>query len=393
LPDNYYKENYLSIRNITVFSQGDSSSSKTWSNIPYYLTNTLRNKGINVNAINVEPKGILRVFYDKFLCRILRHTFWRDTTYTYERSRSFQRAVNAKMKTALKAYPNTDVFISTSFSFHPGSMTEKPCILFCDWNYEFLISQFKEKSPDWFEKKGISIQDRVIQSADLVVSLFPNMAQYMSEQYPNTKVLYLGNVINSEPFEISINELGNRFGDPHIIFVGMPRYINGLTSLIEAVTSINNNGTRLGLDIIGMNQSDVSSSTFPSYIRFHGYLEKSKDNQLEQYNSLMKSALAFINTTPQWAGFSSTLEAMYFGLPVYTSRYHSFVETFGSSLNFGDYCESNNPKDIETFISSLLKLSQDEYVSLCQNARKKAEPFTWSAYVDKLISKIETELL
>ena len=136
-----------------------------------------------------------------------------------------------------------------------------------------------------------------------------------------------------------------------------------------------------------MKSSDVTPAPLP-HISFHGYLEKDDELQNEKYKSILKNSLAFINTTPEWAGFSSTLEAMYYGLPIYTSKYQSFVETFGASIDFGDYCLNNTPEEIAGFVTSLLAMNTSDYLNICLSARKKAEPFTWSAYVISLLNKI-----
>ena len=375
------------MKTITVLSQGNASSSKTWSNIPYYLVETLKQKGLNVHTIDIDSNGIGRFIYDKIFCRLLRHTLLPQTTYSYDRTSSFQKCTKRKLEGIVSQFPDTDIFISTSFSFHPKRFTKKTCILLCDWNYEYLISHFMNREPDSYEKKGIEIQDSIISEADLVISLFPDVASHMAGRYPDTKVVYLGNVINALPFDLSVDGFSNRFHNPHIVFVGLSKYMEGLESLIKAVESINAQGINLGLDVIGMEASDMPTTT-SSFVRFHGYLEKSNPVQLEKYDSIMKSSLAFINTTPVWAGFSSTLEAMYYGLPIYTSKYSSFVDTFGETIDFGGYSMENTPSEIEVFIKGLLNSPFDDYTSLCLNARKEAEPFTWSAYVDKLLSTV-----
>jgi len=376
------------LRNITVLSQGDASSSKTWSNIPYFLVETLRQKGLKVNVVNVDVSGFGRVFFDRFFCPALRHTFLPDTTFSYDRTSFFQNKAKKIISSAVSSNPDTDVFISTSFSFLPDSIPGKHKVLLCDWTYEYLISHFKNRKSDCFEKSGIKLQDEVIRQADKVISLFPDVADYMSSYYGSDKVKYLGNVINSLRFELDNFQLQKRLISPHLVFVGLPKYIEGLKSLISSMELLCNLYPELQLDVIGMSEGDVPFSC-PRNVLFHGYLEKSDASQLALYDSILKNAVAFINTTPNWAGFSSALEAMYYGLPIYTSRYKSFEETFGSKPDFGDYCENNTPEEIVSFVERILKMSPDSYLDMCLCSRKKAEPFTWSAYVDNLLSELD----
>ncbi|MHA5135034.1 hypothetical protein [Oenococcus oeni] len=47
------------IKEITVFSYGDSNLLKTWSNVPYFFTKTFADDGVSVNRVNVEPNRLL----------------------------------------------------------------------------------------------------------------------------------------------------------------------------------------------------------------------------------------------------------------------------------------------------------------------------------------------
>ena len=48
-----------------------------------------------------------------------------------------------------------------------------------------------------------------------------------------------------------------------------------------------------------------------------------------------KKAKVFINTTPKWAAFSASIEAMYFYIPVVVTPYDEFTKTFGEHIEFG----------------------------------------------------------
>lgn len=375
------------IRQITVLSQGEASSAKTWSNIPFFLTNALKEKGYEVNTVNINGGKVVRFIYDKFFCRLLRFVIHKDTTYCYDRTTTFQRAVDRQMMDVVKEYPDTDLFISTSFSFSPKEYTDEPCTLLCDWTYDYLIEHFKGREPDRFERKGIELQKQVISEADYVISLFPDVAKYMKKRYPETDVEYLGNVINSPKTVIQDSVLAERRKVPRVIFVGLPKYREGLRSLCEAIQGLEQEGIEIGLDVVGMDKGEVPFNV-PKSVTFHGYLDKSNDNEAKAYYSLLNNAIAFINTTPKWAGFSSTLEAMYHGLPVLTSEYESFTETFGESISFGDYSRNNTPEETAAFIHNILDMNDNDYLKMCHEARKASEPYTWAEYVDKIIDQV-----
>src|SRR5215831_14407914 len=62
-----------SIREITVFTNGDSGQISTWSNVPYFFIETLKTKGIKVNRVDLNPDRLLGKLWDKTMGRIVRH--------------------------------------------------------------------------------------------------------------------------------------------------------------------------------------------------------------------------------------------------------------------------------------------------------------------------------
>ena len=57
----------------------------------------------------------------------------------------------------------------------------------------------------------------------------------------------------------------------------------------------------------------------------------------EKYYNLLKSARVLINPASKWGGYSSTIEAMYYGCPIIVSPYDDFIEEFGKLIPFGYY--------------------------------------------------------
>ncbi len=372
-------------KEITVFTQGDASLASTWSNVPYFLTATLESKGYRINRINVEARGFLQKIYDKFFCRLLRHTILPDTTFCYERSYLYNRRVDRMMRKAVCAYPDSDCYLSTSFSFSPKKYTDKPCILFCDWTYAYYVTHFNHKKPDFLEKPAIQRQDALIESVDHVFSLFPDVTQYMQSYYRNPNIAYLGNVINSEEANAPVDFEQKRTAQK-LLFIGLKKYQAGAKALIDSVILLHSDYPDMELNIIGMVPDDCSLVTVPDFIHFHGYLSKDVPAQKKLYYRLLQESMVYVNTTPLWAGFSSALESLYHYLPVITSPYSSFLDTFGPTINFGYYCEENTPEMIAETLKQVLDMPASEYEMLCQHAHDCTLDYTWSSYVDKMLS-------
>lgn len=153
-------------KEITVFSEGDSNCASLWSNVPYFFTKTLEQKGYIVHRINVANNKWLRGFYNKIIRFLIKKLINKETTCYYDRSILFALETKLRMKKAVQQYKNSEYFISTSFSFAPIRFTDKPCVLFCDWTYEYYISHFLSRKPDIFEKQEINRQNKIIEQAE-----------------------------------------------------------------------------------------------------------------------------------------------------------------------------------------------------------------------------------
>lgn len=369
---------------ITVFTNGDSEKISTWSNVPYFFTETLIARGIKVNRVNIKPLKIIKALHVNFIHKILKK-FNKDSRYTY--LRSYLHSVNARylIKNAINRYPNSDAFVFLTFSFSSAGLTNKPTILFSDWTFGYYFDYFRNREPDILEQKCIKRENWHVENANIVVSLFPSVTDYMQKVYKNKNIIYLGNVINSlyKASEKEIIDL--KTGSNNIIFVGSKKYIEGARALIEAFVILKEKIQNLKLQIIGMETRDFSS--LPKDITCYGYLDKGKNEDRELYYKILKEAKVFVNTTPKWGAFSASIEAMYFYTPVIVFPYTDFLETFGKNLDFGYYCQDNSP---ELITDNILKLfSNKNYHSLCRQAHKSVEQFTWDSYIEKMLKAIE----
>ena len=71
------------MKNIVVFTSGDSSNPSTWSNVPFLLTKSLEKKGYNIIRIDISTKNnIFTLAYTLFF-KILKP----KTTYYFVRSK------------------------------------------------------------------------------------------------------------------------------------------------------------------------------------------------------------------------------------------------------------------------------------------------------------------
>ena len=374
------------IKEVSVFTNGDSRKISTWSNIPFFFTETLISKGIKVNRIDISPSPFFEKIYRRIFLRILK-IIYINTTYTFFRSYVNYLHQKCRIRKTVKKYKNADVNIFLTFSFSSAGLTKKPTVLFSDWTYDHYFNNFLNRMPDIFEKSSIKREDRQIESSNLIFPLFPNVVDYMKKRYKNKNIFYIGNVINSLVDATEAQILAKKSNSHDLLFIGSRQYILGAKYLIKAFDVLKYEYPNLSLHIIGMRENDFDY--LPDRVNCYGYLDKGKDSEKELYYSLLQKAKVFVNTTPGWGAFSASIEAMYFYVPVIVTPYNGFLKTFGENINFGYYCNNS----IELLCLNIKKIfNNDSYETLCINSHKAIRDFTWNSYIDKMLNIMKEKL-
>jgi len=366
------------VKEVIVFSVGDSTKISTWSNVPYFFTTTLEKQGIKVNRVNLQESKNLKLLY--FFCfGWMVKFFFKKSAYTYYRSTLNNWDTKRKIKKAVNEFTNADLHVFLTFSFSSKPYTNKPVLLFGDWTYDHQLNYFAARKPYGFEQRSVNRENTCIENADAVVVLFPKVAVYMQQKYSNKNIHYLGNVINSNADELSA-DVSNRTNS--VVFIGAIKYLEGLQALIKAIEKLNASGTQIDLQVIGISASEVVEQH--AYVQYHGYLDKGNIVQRKLYYEILNRAKVFVNTNEKWASFSASIEAMYHYVPVIVTPYPEFVETFGSQINFGKYCGAND--DLSALISEII--TNPNYPKLCTNSHDAVSDFTWDNYIGKMLSVI-----
>lgn len=372
------------IKEITVFTDGDSSQLSTWSNVPYFFTETLIEKGIKVNRENIAISPQLCRIYNKLIDPFVK-LIRKDTSYDYFRSRMHYSNVRKRVKKAIEKHRNSDAFIFLTLSFSSVGLTDKPTILFGDWTYDYYIRHFLNREPDLFERMCIKRDKYQIEKADHVFSLFPGNAEFMKKNYANPGIEYLGNVVNSLFSGSKIEILEKKKNSKDLLLIGRKNaYLEGAEQLIRASELLRSEYPDIRVHIIGMKNEDFD--ILPDNVFCYGYLNKADDKQRELYYTLLQNARFLVNTTPKWGAFSSMIEAMYFYNPVITTPYAEFVETFGNDPDFGYYSEDPSTEKLADLIRQGLKA--ENYSDMCIRSHDAVADFTWSAYIDKILAVI-----
>lgn len=376
------------IREITLFSPGDSRSLTCWSNVPCLFARALEHQGIRINRVNIySNKYIRKLIWDPFCAPIIQRLY-PSHAYLYEHTRINRFLTALTISRARHKYIHSDLEVFIGYDY-PVKKSNIPCVLLSDWTFEYLITQRRGLTPCTWETEEIKRQNQILEKADCVISLFPDIIQYMKKKYQNPNMYYLGqNVINNaDEKPLEANEILNeKKVSNKLLFIGRKPYLPGAKLLISSFQKLQEQYPLLELHIIGLSASDFNR--LPENIFCYGYLDKSNDEQRSLYYQLLRNARICINPTPLWAGYSSMIEAMYYYTPIITSRYQSFVDTFGDSIQFGSYLKEHTIEHLASSIHQLLTTDPNTYCQKASLAHQAVKGFTWDSFASKFLSTL-----
>jgi len=371
------------MKTINLYTFGDSRKLSTWSNVPYLFAEALERKGFKLNRIDISPPKRLSHLFNSISFYIFQRLLCRRSCPIFQRTFIHRWLIDRRLKKAAKAYPEADLNLFLSFGF-VNEYSEKPNVLWCDWTDRIVIERLG-RTPQWYEKRSLAHEDNVLKKADAVYTMFPKCQQKMEAMYGRPIEYLHRNMVNTV-FKGSFDVLSNikrRTLSQSILFIGNIRYKGGALLLIKAMQKLREANPALTLHIIGMTTSDLPSS---KNVVCHGYLHKDIARERDEYYDLLFSCKCLVNPTKGWAGYSSCIEAMYYGCPVIISPYEDFVEEFGSDIPFGYYCDETNLQDR---IASVF--ASENYENMCLAAHEAVKDYTWDGYVEEFVLSLQSK--
>jgi glycosyltransferase involved in cell wall biosynthesis len=395
------------IKEVTIFAGGNIFDINTWSGVPFFFCKALQEKGININnvdiAISSRKERIIEFIYNKLtgpvVIKIL-HNFRADYTTSVLR----HSIIRNKIKQAVLKYPYSDCLIFFSFTCSATGISKIPSIMISDWTLDYWIRFIRRSPPRFFERKILRHDDKQIESANVIFSIFPGITEYLRTKYKNRNIFYLGNAVNSirKPPENFQGMIANKQQQKKLLFIGGRKYLGGLYDLIDALKILKNEFDNISIHVIGIKKediynyheidSDIDWIEGGGGVFFYGYLDKNIPSDCDIYYSLLQEAALYINTTPMWSAFQAPVEAMYFYTPAIISPNAEFLMTFGSGIEKCCIFSTQN-----TVLTSLIKdtLNNENYKLMCENAHLMVKNFTWDIvagnFLKTLASVFRTE--
>ena len=236
------------------------------------------------------------------------------------------------------------------------------------------------------ERPTILAERKVLKAADLVIALFPEVAEGL-RKFHGQKVKYYGNVVNMGSMDVDPQALLNaKLNSREIVFIGKRKYREGLERLAQAVEVLNTKYQEtLIVNVIGMDRRELPSA--PDNMVFHGYLDKGKPEQARLYQDVLRRSRLFVNPNPKWAAFSASCEALYLCTPVVIFPYSEFQRTFGDVNDLGTALTSNTPEELAEAISVLMKDEAIWAQKACA-AHEATRNMSWENYVEHFLLDI-----
>ncbi len=369
---------------IYLCTTASSKNYKSWSNIPYLLHKNLEKRGYVVkNYVMREVEPLKTIF--NLPVRVFNKFFNLGTTYFYVRTplHFFFTRLYSRCIALMSAKQDVMLVQGFSYPLHNGKNKQ---IILGDWPSEYLFEKFLNRQPNAFERRSIDRENAVIENADAVITLFPNVREYMLQKYQNKNIYYFGNVVNVDDDVVVPEDIQQRKrSSKRLIFVGQSFYLPGALALISAVRNLRKDGMDYEIDIVGIDPSLISAEY--RWLRVHGYLDKQKPEEKQKYYELLSNARLFVNTTPGWSGFQALLEAMYFHNPIVV-RLNESLPSYFPNLKDLAYIVEGGGMSLEEIILDGFS-NGTRYRAMSKASRQSVESSTWSNFTDNIIRLIK----
>jgi glycosyltransferase involved in cell wall biosynthesis len=358
----------------------NANNYRSWSNIPYLIKNKLQEKGYCVkNIILYELQPIKFLF--NILIRGINRQSKNKTTFFYNRTYlHYLLTYIYSLYIKIVAHKN-DLVLIQGFT-HPPIIFYNKTILLGDWPYRYIFQNFLKGVPSSFERHAIMREDRLIERANIVITLFPDVHDFMLSNYQNKNIFFLGNFVNVDfsfdPLPITFKKSSNR-----ILFIGRSQYIDSAFELVEAINRLRLLGEEINLDIVGITKAEMPINY--DWVKIYGYLDKGVPDQKKKFYELLKNARVIANTTKNWNGFQALLEGMYFSNPMLI-RDNPNINKFFDNLDDISYIVNDNPDSLCDKIKEVFDEKHYSFKASC--ARKVSEQHTCGHFVEKLLALI-----
>lgn len=376
-------------KKILFVCYGDSTSPKSWSNVPYLFSKNLEMQGFEIVRLNISPNEKHEVFWTKYAERILSR-FFRNQQYSFVKTPFARSKAYSKISKVIKSTPDLYFTVFLSFDFY-NRFNNVPTLILHDWSYDMIILNRQKRKPYFFEKWFINYQHQAFKKTDLIVSLFKDAQKLISERH-QVNVRHLGmNVVNDINFnKLTPEEIVSRKAkSQELLLIGSMKYIEGARKLVQAFRILQKEFPNLKLNFMNIPKDRLFLEDSDTNITCYGYLDKGDPEENKQYYDILSNAKILVNPSEIWAAYSSTIECMFNYTPIIIKPYEAFTLDYGKTNDFGVYLENTEVFTIVKAIRSILLMDENAYKKLCYRANELVKDQTWENYTKKIVELMD----
>lgn len=384
--DKIMKHNTLEFN---LFVYGDSSDINTWSNLPYFFSKFLINKGIKLNRININPdESLLCRGYLNFLKKwitIKRKVIKKKFRFDPFRDKIITFLVNQKIKNENQKYPHANLNIFLTYSFSSYKFSNVPVVHYCDQTYEIFINDTKKetKKRDFY---FIKIERNNLKNSAHIFSTNPKCAKFIIKRYnlSNVTELRAGIHLENSFTENENHILTLKKKNKDILCIGKDAYKRGVDILIEAFNHFNClNANSFTLHLVGVFQKNIAEVN--EKIIFYGYLNKNNPSEFKIYCDLLKKSRLFVMPMRFGPRPGVVKEAGLMYTPVITTNIWHMNELIQDNEN-GILVDSLNPRDFADKMNHLVN-NEAIWEKLAKKAHQLAkEKYSWENTINHFLN-------
>lgn len=375
---------------INLFTAGDSEDPSTWSNVPYFLSESLIGHGVAVRRINLIPEAspLYRAYraanykYDGLTKRLLGKRRSLDLFHD-----PIARAlVRRDIKRVARQHHDADFNFFLTYSFSSLPYTTTPTIHYSDICLQHAMEDQQQPIRPR-HRRMIGQEKQSLSQAGLVLGTNEPCCDYLREHYGVAGARRLAGGINLNwraPDDLP-SYLDRKWDARRVLFIGRGVHKRGADVLLQAFEQFNQ-GRDLPytLTLVGIQASELGP--LPDGVDCIGYLNKNDPADLARYIGLLESATMFVMPMREGPPPGVTKEALMTGTPVIMSNiWHA------DSKVRHDHC-GRLVDQIEpgVFAQEMARLAEDaeRWRAMATNAMAFADQWSWAHSVGGLVEDL-----
>lgn len=368
---------------INLYTMGDSGRIDTWSNLPYFFSKAIIDRGIRLNRIDILPtKNLLyrcwqRVLnlWDGALLRLSGINCSRNPCHDPISIMMIER----RIRNETRKHPNANLNLFLTFSFSTHSFSRIPVAHYCDQTYELLLEDTRRKRraiDHWLIRR----ENRHLQHANQIFTTGNKCANFIRSRYGLRNVHVLPSGINLEtPPELSEAEvLAAKRDRKKILFIGIGVKKRGVDVLLEAFRIFNRkNGDAFTLHLVGPEYDATECSD--RCVRWHGYLNKANPSELATYLNLLKTARLFVMPMREGPLPGVIKEAGLMYTPVIITNIWQVSDFIKEGVN-GMLVDRPLAEDFADRMHALVN-NEQSWERMARNSHRMAQSYSWAGTV------------